>query len=36
MIDDFGTTIDEHYQALLAIIIEHGKEKEDRTGTGTL
>jgi len=35
MIDDFGTTIDEHYQDLLATIIGYGKEKKDRTGTGT-
>jgi thymidylate synthase len=35
MIDDFGTTIDEHYQDLLATILGHGKEKKDRTGTGT-
>jgi len=35
MIEDFGTTIDEHYQDLLATILGHGKEKKDRTGTGT-
>jgi len=35
MIGDFSTTIDEHYQDLLATILSYGKEKKDRTGTGT-
>jgi len=35
MEEDYGTTIDEYYQALLVTILKHGKEKKDRTGTGT-
>jgi len=34
--NEFELTIDEHYLALLDTILEYGKEKQDRTGVGTL
>ena len=35
MIEDKDFTIDERYQELLQTILDFGKEKKDRTGTGT-
>ena len=35
MKDDYDVTIDEHYQTLLETVLKFGKEKKDRTGTGT-
>ena len=35
MKDDYDITIDEHYQTLLETVLKFGKEKKDRTGTGT-
>lgn len=33
--EDYTYTIDEQYQNLLGTLLEHGKDKKDRTGTGT-
>ncbi len=33
--EDYTYTIDEQYQNLLSTLLEHGKDKKDRTGTGT-
>ena len=35
MIEDKNFTIDERYQELLQTILDYGKHKKDRTGTGT-
>ena len=35
MIEDKNFTIDERYQELLQTILDYGKDKKDRTGTGT-
>ena len=35
MIEDKDVTIDEQYIDLLETILEYGKKKKDRTGTGT-
>lgn len=35
MIEDKDFTIDERYQELLQTILDYGKDKKDRTGTGT-